>query len=227
MPIHVRWEEHPNRSTWPKLNKFPNCSKTTLEGVVRTEKHTHGQIRSTWLHLMTPNVPGAQLSHQVPPAKSCCWGTGFGTLQSWGGERRGAHRARHTCLFEVHSLKVSIYTKRRPWLCSEACLHLGVTKEGASCCFWILSCTSTPLAQLAFCVTCSWTSLNLPLFIHSFSNHSVQPTRVPKRWTSLENFLAGNFHNVLPFFSPKRRQSHSEMQTLWLPKCSDHENSRL
>lgn len=51
-----------------------------------TENHTHGRNRSTWLHLMTPNVPGAQLSHQMPPANSC-WGTGFGTLHNWGGER--------------------------------------------------------------------------------------------------------------------------------------------
>lgn len=86
---HVRCEEHPNRSTWPKLNKFSNCSKTALEGVVTTENHTHGQIRSTWLHLMPPNVPRAWLSHQVPPAKSCCWGAGFGTPCSWGGVGRG------------------------------------------------------------------------------------------------------------------------------------------
>lgn len=114
MPTHVRCEEHPNRSTWPKLNKFPNCTKTTLEGVVTTENHTHGQIGSTWLHLMPPNVPGAWLSHQMPLAKSCCWGAGFGTLRSGGGKRRGAHRGRHTYLSSVHSSKLSIYSRMMP-----------------------------------------------------------------------------------------------------------------
>lgn len=43
----------------------------------------------------------------------------------------GAHRGRHTCLSQVHSLKLSIYTETMPWFCSEAHLRLGVTKEQA------------------------------------------------------------------------------------------------
>lgn len=59
------------------------------------------------------------------------------------------------------------------------------------------------------CILCYW-FLDIPeiaLSIHSFSNHSVQPTRVPKRLTSLENFLAGNFQKVLPFCSKERTKA--------------------
>lgn len=223
MPTHVRCEEHPNRSTWPKLNKFPNCSKTTLEGVVTTENHTHGQIRSTWLHLMPPNVPGAWLSHQVPPAKSCCWGAGFGTLRGWGGERRGAHRGRHTCLSQVHSLKVSIYSEMMPWFCSEARLRLGVTKEQAVV---SKSCPAPPHPQHS--LRCVLLVNERPRTCHSPATAfatlqcSLQGTQTDGRawkiaWPAI-------FKMLCPF-SPKREESQSETQALWLPKCSDRENS--
>lgn len=222
MPTHVRCEEHPNRSTWPKLNKFPNCSKTTLEGVVTTENHTHGQIRSTWLHLMPPNVPGAWLSHQVPPAKSCCWGAGFGTLLGWGGERRGAHRGRHTCLSQVHSLKVSIYTEMMPWFCSEARLRLGVTKEQAVI---SKSCPAPPHPQRSLrCV--------LPVNERPGTCHS-PATAFAAPQCSLQGSHTDGWawkiawpaiFKMLCPFSPKREESQSETQALWLPKCSDREN---
>lgn len=177
---------------------------------------------------MPPNVPGAWLSHQMPPAKSC-WGAGFGTLHSWGGERKGAQRGRHTCLSQVHSLKVSIYSKMMPWFCSETHLCLGVTKEQA-----VVSkfCLAPSHPQHSFC--CVLLVNGHPWTCHSsdtaFPTSQCNPTRDPNRWMSPGNCLDGIFQNVLPFFfqkrwKPKWGTAFMTSKVLWL--WNQHANFKV
>lgn len=118
-PAPARCEEHPCRSTWPKLCKFPNCSKTTLEGVVSTEITLMDRL----------GVPGYISFLSCPGGMSISAGaTCQGLMRGWA-ERGAQHIKAGT---PVHSLKSRISIEMMPLLCSEAQLHLSLQLKASS-----------------------------------------------------------------------------------------------